>query len=277
MKKVLIVFDGTNFSDSVLHFISELNELQPILATGVFLPQVDYANLWSYAAAASSSTGAALAIPLIEPEDAQLVIGNVHQFESRCRKNGISYRVHKDFTGFGIPEIKKESRFADLVLLDGAHFFEGLGLDQLTYLKDALHGLECPVIVVPEDSQLPKSIILAYDGSDDSVYAIKQFAYLFPEWADLPTILVHAGKDASDDFPEKDLIEEFASQHFPDLTLQKLDLNPKKFFNTWMSEQKDALLVSGSFGRSPLSQAFRKSFVLDVIREHQLPVFIAHR
>jgi hypothetical protein len=277
MKKIILVFDGTNYSETLLHFITELNEVQPLLATGVFLPQVDYANLWSYAAAASESSGAAMAIPLIEPDEAELVIANIKQFESRCKKAGIAYRVHKDFTGFGIPELRKESRFADLVLLDGSQFFKNLGSDQVNYLKETIHGLECPVIVLPEDVCLPESLVLAYDGSGDAVFAIKQFAYLFPEWSGLPALLVYTGSDEPADFPHKSLVRELVTQHFANLTIQQLDLDPKKFFKTWLSQQKGALLVSGSFGRSSMSQLFRKSFVSEVIKDHSIPVFMAHR
>ena len=48
------------------------------------------------------------------------------------------------------------------------------------YLKDALHASECPVLVVPEKFDFPESNILAFDGSESSVYAIKQFVYMFP-------------------------------------------------------------------------------------------------
>lgn len=277
MKKIILVFDGTNFSENTMHFIMELNDVQPLLATGVFLPQVDYANLWSYAAAASASSGAAMAIPLIEPDEAELVTSNIRQFESRCKKAGIAFRVHKDFTGFGIPELRKESRFADLVLLDGSLYFQNLGSDQVSYLKETIHGLECPVIVLPEDGRMPESLVLAYDGSGDAVFAIKQFAYLFPEWSELPALLVYAGSEEPADFPHKSQIRELATQHFRDLTIQQLDINPRKFFNTWLSEQKGTLLVSGSFGRSSISQLFKKSFVSEVIKDHQLPVFMAHR
>ena len=39
MKKILIAFDGTHFSDGAFEFARRVNELQPILLTGVFLPQ----------------------------------------------------------------------------------------------------------------------------------------------------------------------------------------------------------------------------------------------
>ena len=43
-------------------------------------------------------------------------------------------------------------------------------------MRTAVHDAECPVLIVPEDCPFPVNVILAYDGSDDSVFAMKQFA-----------------------------------------------------------------------------------------------------
>jgi hypothetical protein len=72
-------------------------------------------------------------------------------------------------------------------------------------------------------------------------------------------------------------MEELVARHFSNLTLFRLDINPKKYFGTWMQEKKSAMLVCGSYGRSGLSQMFKRSFVTDVIADHRLPVFIAHK
>ena len=145
------------------------------------------------------------------------------------------------------------------------------------YLRDALHDVACPVLLVPEKFDFPESIILAYDGSEDAVYAIKQFAYLFPELNNRQTLLVYANDDAEEDFPDKIQMQELAARHFSNLTLFKLDVNPKKHFSTWVLEKKSAMLVSGSYGRSGLSQLFKNSFIKDIIASHRLPVFIAHK
>ena len=131
--------------------------------------------------------------------------------------------------------------------------------------------------MVPEKFDFPESIILAYDGSKESVYAIKQFAYLFPELTGAQTLLVYANDEPDKDFPEKAQIEELAARHYPDLTFFKLDVDPGKYFGVWLSEKKSALLVSGSYGHAGPSHLFKKSFVKEVITDHQLPVFIAHR
>lgn len=274
MKKILLAFDGSHFSEGACEFAKNLNEKNPILLVGAFLPQVDYANLWSYSG--GGMTGP-LFIPLVEGEDSEAVKKNVERFESFCEKNGIEFRVHKDFYDFALPELRKESRFADLLLLGGETFYENIGTDEPNdYLKDALHGVECPAIVVPEKFEFPQSNILTYDGTEDSVFAIKQFAYLFPEFTDNKTILVYVNEKGEERFPEEVSIEELVARHFKDLTLVRLKANPKKYFISWLLENKGAILVSGAFGRSAFSRSFRKSFVTEAIKEHRLPLFIAH-
>jgi nucleotide-binding universal stress UspA family protein len=274
MKKILLAFDGTHFSEGAFEFARRLNELKPVLLTGVFLPQAELANLWSYA----DGVGGPSLIPLLESDESELVHQNIERFEKLCKSNGIDYRVHKDFFDFVLPELRKESRYADLLILGSEVFYENMGSGSPNeYLKDALHDFECPVLVVPEKYNFPEKNILAYDGSEESVYAIKQFAYLFPELTNRETLLVYADDDAEEDFPDKIQIEELAARHFKNLTFFKLNLNPKKYFSTWVSEKGSSILISGSYGRSGLSRLFKKSFIQEVIADHRLPVFIAHK
>ena len=274
MKKILLAFDGAHFSKGAFEFARRLNELQPVLLTGVFLPQAEPAALWSYA----DGMGKPHLLAPFESSESELIQRNITRFEKLCRSNDIDYRVHKDFYDFALPELKRESRYADLLIIGSEKFYENMGNSEPNdYLRDTLHEVKCPVILVPESFDFPESIILAYDNSEVSMYAIKQFAYLFPELTSRETLLVYANMDEEEDFPDKIQMQELAARHFSNLTLMKLDVNPKKFFSTWIMEKKSAMLVSGSYGRSGLSQFFNKSFVKNVIADHQLPVFIAHK
>ena len=277
MKKVLLVFDGLNFSKGAFEFARRLNEKSKILATAVFLPQVNYANLWSYAATAGG-TVAVPSIPLIEDEEAEQIGKNMERFEILCANNKIEFRIHKDYYNFALPELKRESRFADLVILGSESFYSRIGVgDPNDYLKMALHDVECPVILVPEKFVFPENTVLTYDGSDSSVYAIKQFAYLFPEFTRQPTLLVYSKRELENDIPDIEFIEELAGRHFSELTIMKLHFDPKDFFASWVADKKNAIVVSGAFGRSSFSRAFKKSFIKDVIKDHKLPIFITHR
>jgi hypothetical protein len=276
MKKIIIPFDGTNFSNGAFDFANRLNQVQPILLAGLFLPQIDYANMWSYSGGGISGP---IFIPLVEDADVAVINENIIRFRHLCEKNHIEYRVHEDYREFALPELKHESRFADLMLIGSEEFYRNLGTNgPNAFLKDAIHHAECPVLIVPEHFTFPENLVLAYNGSEDAVFAIKQFAYLFPELTKLPTLLVTAdSRHPNQDFPDRINIEELVARHFSQLTLMKLEFDPRSYFGTWITDKRSSLLVCGAFGRSSLSETIRKSFVSDVISSHRVPVFIAHR
>src|ERR1041385_5927546 len=113
MKKILLAFDGVHFSNGAFELARQMNEEQPVFLTGIFLPEVNYAILWSFA----SSYVACSFIPLIEESESKVIETNIKQFESLCRKYKIEYKVHKDFFDFALPELTKETRFADLMII----------------------------------------------------------------------------------------------------------------------------------------------------------------
>lgn len=268
-----MLLDGEHFSKGAFDFARRLNEVQPILLTGIFLPSVDYTEVMVYYLGG-------MAGPLYMPAaqmDPDAMQKNVQKFKELCVKNNIEHRVHTSIMGSIIDGVKKETRYADLLLVSSETFYSNLGrLSQEEYLNDTMHHAECPVIVLPEHYNFPQSAILAYDGGESSVFAIKQFAYLFPELAQLSTVVVYAS-DKDDKLPDMPYIEELAARHFNDLSFLKLDANAKKYFNTWLADRGSALLVTGSYGRSSLSEFFHKNFVAETISDHKLPIFIAHK
>lgn len=273
MKKILLAFDGAHFSEGAFEFARRINETDPVLLTGIFLPQADYANLWSYTA---GGLGGPLVIPV--PDDSAAMQKNKERFVACCQKNGIDYRIHRDFNDFALAELKKETWFADLLIIGSESFYENAGEGAPNeYLEETLHGVACPVILVPEKFDFPCNNILAYDGSESSVYAIKQFAYLFPEFTKNETLLVYSDRHGDNTIPDETNIEELTARHFKKLTVSRLDIYSRKTFAAWLSMKASAILVSGSFGRSALSRLFRKSYITGVIKEHKLPIFITHR
>jgi hypothetical protein len=133
------------------------------------------------------------------------------------------------------------------------------------------------VIVVPEKYTFPDVNILAYDGSESAVFAIKQFAYLLPELSENETMLTYANVEGEVNLPNEAYIEELVGRHFSDLTISKLDIDSKKYFSTWVADKKSAIVVAGAFSRSAFSQLLNKSFVRDIIKQHNVPVFIGHK
>ncbi len=272
MKKIIIPLDGGNFSKGAFSFACNVNKKTPILLTGIFLAEKNYESLFFF----PSAFAAPAYIPVKEGIDEGILESSINDFKRLCDENNIKYKVHKDIYESALPQLSKETRFADLMLIGSEIFYTSNENEPLEYLLHALHTTECPVIIVPEKFNFPSHIILAYDGSESSVYAIKQFVNLFPELCSLKTILVYAG-DGKHDIPERELIEEFATSHFEDFSINKIPVTDKNIFNEWLAAQSNPLLVSGSFSRSEISQLLKRSFIIKIIKDHNTPVFIAHR
>lgn len=273
MKKVLLAFDGTNFSKGAFEFARRLNELEPLLLVGSFLPQIDISSSWSYGVGHVGAT-----MPMVEDFNSDAIERNIEVFEAECERHGIEYRVHKFPYDLAIPELRKETRFADVLILGSESFYHQLGFETPNeYLRMVVQDSECPVIVAPEHFPFPQSVVLAYDGSEDAVFAIKQFACLFPSFAALETTLVYATTKKGGDMPDEEFIEELAGRHYPRLSIKKLEDKPSHHFSSLLLQLVGPIMVSGSYGRSDLSLMFRKSFAAEIINEHKVPIFIAHR
>lgn len=272
MKKVIIPFDGAKFSEGAFSFATNLNNTKPILLTGIFLSSVDFSRFFLFPP--SFSEASVLLEKRIEEENIQ---ENIDRFTSLCHKNNIAFRIHEDQNDFALPELTKETRFADLLIIGSEIFFKNISDNEYSvFLKDTLQHTECPVMVVPEKYYFPSRNILAYDGSTSSVFAIKQFAYLFPDLCDNKTILVYAAEE-TEDIPAEVNIEELAASHFSDLAITVLNSGRKENLTEWVLKQENPLLISGSFGRQGFSSQFTRSFVINIIDAHRIPVFIAHQ
>lgn len=271
--KIVAAFDDQHFSHGVMDYLLLLDRVQPIRVAGLFLPRKELQDLWGFMESGMART------PLLHPlSESETVVRreNVATFR-KLLKEDIPFRIHDDFTDLGINETVIETRFADLLVAGSEAFFEdgadgGLGRQ----LKATLGKSECPVVLVPEHVEFPGSNILAYDGTPSSVFAIKQYAYLFPQWCQNPTWLVFASSETRT-LPDETFIKELTAEHFPDITYSVLPTGTRRYFTEWLGEKKGGMLVCGGFGRSPISENIRRSFVTEAIEAHQMPVFLAHR
>lgn len=267
-----MVCDGRHFPNGAFELVCAVNNSSPILLKGIFLSSIQYVNLWFY----PIDTQGNLLSAIIE-EDDKIIAQNMDLFSQRCKKSNIDYRAHGHTEDFIFAAIKKESRFADLLVMSSESFYQNIHAEQPnTYTKTVLHESECPVLLVPEKAAQPSTIILSYDDTEASVFAIKQFACLFPQWCHLDTVVVYANKDGNQ-IPDENYLKELVEGHFSRVTFEPLQIEPSKYFPIWAEHYKKGLVVAGSYGRSPISDFFNKSFVAGLIKDHELPVFIAHK
>lgn len=271
MKKVLFAINSDHFSKAAFEFVLKMNEQEPILVAAVYVPA--FASELAYATPGGAE---AIMIPQIIEEQKAMMWDGIHSFQEACIANGLEFRIHGD-VGYTIAEgLEHETRFADLLVIGYEGYYKQMDKEYMQdEIKHIVEKSECPVVLVPESASFPDSVVIAYDGSADSVYAMKMFSYIFPQMKSAKAILTYVGKD-NKPLPEGDYVKELAARHFSDLTLSKMEYD-KKYFSLWLVDRPNSLLVAGAYGRGELSQLFRKSFVAEVLKEHVVPVFIAHR
>ena len=271
MKKVLFACDGKNLAKGAFDFIKQLQQDEPVLVTGVFLHALNF-ELFLPGVFAMSAVSA---MDFLEEEQTQYK-ETIAQFKQMCERTALEYNVHEESESLNIDDLAKESRFADLMVMSEELFCQELNpTEPNNFMRQAIHKAECPVMLFPENFKTFNRIIIAYDGTKDSMLAVKEFCNLFPQFCYMETKIVYAKNENSDDIPDMTLIEEFAGRHFPNLDFEKLSFNAKHF-DSWPDEYKDALIVCGSFGRGGLSNLIKKSFIENNIEQHRNPLFIAH-
>ena len=272
MKQVLFVGAGQEFPKGPFAFLKSMQQAEMVHARALFFKPVDQASLMAVA----MSSGLTPILQLDEKEEETIAIHKA-LFAKECEQNNIRYSIHRSDQPWDRDLLVRESRFADLILISGELFFADAGTRQPNaFLQETLHAAECPVLIVPETFRSIEHIFIAYDGSRESCYAIKQFSYLFPQLDELPTEVLYVKDESSQLIPDIENLRQFTRLKFNSMGFSKLHFKAAEYFATWIGERKHVLLVTGSFGRSPFSYLARHSFVEDVIRDHQLPIFIAH-
>lgn len=275
MNKIILLSDTERMPKGVFEFALAMQERAPVLLTGVFVPHQAYWNTLLY-----FSYGIDAPLFLYEPEETVIppTRAAISAFEAACLQHGIEYRVH-ELDGLNIrSEIQLESRFADLLLL-GSEYMREESLDDVASDTggNALHYAECPVIVAPEAPAMVRSVVIAYDGSPSSVYAMRAFTQVLPEMTSLETYLVYVGSEGKSEIPELALVSEFAGRHFSRLTIMKLEDESGQTFEEWMEAKTGCMLVSGAQGRGGFSEFFKRSFLNKILKNPHYPIFVTHR
>lgn len=276
MKKIIMALDGEHFPKGAFEFAKDINNRNEILLAGVFLSPVDYSRIMAY----SNAGEAAAVMPewLIKGEDEAIINKNIKDFEKACNADGLHYRVHKDNDFMAIASLVEETRYADVLLISSDLFYKNVEPGQPNYyLEEVLKRSECPVILVPENYKTPEGVILTYDGGESATFAIKQFAYLFPELVENNAKLIFVSEDAGEELPSYIMMTELLGAHYPELEIQNLPIAHRQLFTEWLLEQPNSYVVMGSFSRSAFSTLLRKSFAKEIIQKVKMPLFISHK
>jgi hypothetical protein len=176
---------------------------------------------------------------------------NVTKFEDICIKYQIKHATRSYFDNYFFEDLLKESRFADLIVCSSDLLFDSNELYKLNnHVLSIVEKLECPLLVLPENSEnLMLTDLFIYDGSLDSLQAIKKFTYLFPERCCNELLIL----DNSKHNDQLQAVMNWLSAHYHRVSLVKEPLTRNQYN-----------IICSCFDSSTLSIS------------HKVPVFISH-
>ncbi|MBS1563824.1 MAG: universal stress protein [Bacteroidetes bacterium] len=279
MEKIIVGMNAGAINTSTMEFACYLANLTGSQLTGVFLSGQhadDYPKVKTAFGGAYVETIVAEDIPGSLEEKMRLA-ENSRQFREMCGNRGVGCNSHQD-RGIPLDDLVSESRYADLLVIDPEMSFgtkkEG---SPTRFVKDVLSKTECPVAVAPYSFYGVEDIVFACDDSDSSLFAIKQFTYLFPDLASKPLIVVQATVSENACSEEKQPILDYLKLHYSSVRFEQLPGKATNELFGFLLERKKSFVVMGSYGRSAFSDFFRKSTAELLIKTVDLPVFIAHQ
>ena len=278
MEKILLAVDAINPDKNTLEFACYLGRLTKSKVTGVFLENL--------AAEEKPVLKQMQGMPYTDwgldekPDEHkfkfELIEKNISFFKEGCINREVNYSIHRD-RGVPANEIIEETRFADLLVVDAQTSFNKRYEGSPTqFVKNVLEKAECPVIIAPETDEAIDEIIFTYNGSASSVFAIKQFTYLFPQFYDKKVSIIQVNEEGLWQDPEKYKFSEWLKDHYPNLHFEALKGKTDTRLFEYLLKRKDAFLVMGAYGRNALSRFFQRSHADLIIKTLAPPVFIAH-
>ncbi|MEJ0105948.1 MAG: hypothetical protein WDO19_26850 [Bacteroidota bacterium] len=244
MEKILLVTDGINPNPNALDFACYLGRLTNSKITGVFLENLvaDEKPILQFEKGISYLNWEIDKTDEEYKEKKKKIEKNVSLFKDACEKRGVRYCIHKD-EGTPAREIITESRYADVVVVAAETSFnkqfEGIPTE---FVKDLLKDSECPVVIAPENFDGVDEIVLTYNGSKSSVFAIKQFCYLFPNLDDKKVTVIEIDEEGLCPADEKQKFKEWLSGHYSSIGYEVLKGDTESELFACLLRKKNVLL-----------------------------------
>ena len=279
MEKILVVLDATQPNTQALDFACYLATATNSKVTGIFsgAPE-DEEKLISRELVYDKSQSA------LQYDDGareylkrtEFIKNNIAFFNEACERRSTKHAVHLT-AGDPAKEIVRESRYADIVIMEAdMSFKKNFEGSPSAVVKDVLKDVECPVVIAPENFEGIEEIVFTYDGSKSSMFAIKQFCYLFPKLDDKKVTLLQVDDKNLCSAEERERLKEWLSSHYSSIGFETLRGDSKTELLASLLNKNNTFIVMGAYGRNTLSQFFQASHASLLIKTLNRAIFIAH-
>lgn len=278
MKNIRLVIDAGHLNTHHVQFACYLASLTRSRLTGIFMQNAPYQQIPQMKVALETAFAETLTLSDLPDfaEKQALLRENESTFRAICERQGVHVSVHEN-PHEPLEQILAESRYTDLMIIGSDLAFEPWDEKKPSaFLKDVLRAVECPVMIAPDLFEGVEEIVFAYDGNAAAVHAIKQFSYLLPELEDCRLTIARVVDEGTQDDPDEGKLARLVSAHYSNAHFKKLYGQPNSELFAFLMNKKKTMVVMGSYGRSTFSTMLTPSTADPLIRNLNLPVFIAH-
>ena len=143
------------------------------------------------------------------------------------------------------------------------------------FLLHILPKVECPVLILPENVQTINEIVFTYNGNYSSIYAIRQFTYLFPQLSKVPVTILYVPEEEGE-IKHQQQLKELLYQHYENISFKILHGEPGEAIQNELVTINNAVATFGALGRNKLSYFFKKSAAINILNKLHIPLFITH-
>ena len=275
--KILAAFDGVKYSEGASKYAIEIAKLTDSMLVGVFIQDMRYIN-FTYAYTWDQPFVDMSAIEESQKQEREKIDLNIKLFHRACEEKGVKHKVHLD-KGVPLQELMHESAFSDLIIIDSHTSFFTIGNNSPSpFLKDFLADSHCPVLIVPHTYTFFDNAVLCYDGTPSSIYAIKQFSYIFNNTGDLKTTVVSVNEKPGNHLKDVHNLKDLVHLHFKGAEFEVLSGDANDELIKYLQVNGGhSIVVMGAYGRNAISRLFHQSLSNKVIKELNTPVFITHQ
>lgn len=272
--KILLALDATNFSIEQLQFPAFIAKQAKAELTAVFLENLTEVYV------PFSKYGHLAGYQLSEKENdiirKETIKNSIEVYKQACTESGLSGSYTR---ARGVPEDETiaASRFADLLLMsDDLSFALSYEEEPTKFAEEVLTNAQCAVLVMPKAMQEINEVFFTSNGSFSSMYAIRQFTYLFPHFRDKKVTLLYVTENEDEATKHKRNIKEYMQHHYTNVEFKILMGSPSAAILSHLFKQNDCMVTFGAYGRSRFSQFFKKSKADNILKTLDMPVFITH-
>ncbi len=182
-------------------------------------------------------------------EDAELIEGQMRVFKDECESAGVDFFIEPK-TNISLRDILQLGTFADFILADAHQDIHE------HRIADLLADAPCPVYLISKSGSDIQNVVLAYDGSVSSMYALKMYSYIFPDLKDLPTTLLYVHNGSHGELPQEKNINMWLSRHFTNLETKILEGDISETLVQHCRNLPRPLAVMGSYSGNQLTRFF---------------------